>query len=71
MSMGSTLYQAYTGTDAFEEDGKLELKILFNMYPAPHHLVTIEGSGIETFWDIKGKKVSLEHLVAETRSSLE
>ncbi|KUK87989.1 MAG: TRAP transporter solute receptor, TAXI family [Synergistales bacterium 58_81] len=29
------------------------------MYPAPHHLVTIEGSGIETFWDIKGKKVSL------------
>ena len=59
MSMGSTLYQAYTGTDAFEEDGKLDLRILFNMYPAPHHLVTIEGSGIETFWDIKGKKVSL------------
>ncbi|HOO62477.1 MAG TPA: TAXI family TRAP transporter solute-binding subunit [Synergistaceae bacterium] len=59
MSMGSTLYQAYTGTGAFEEDGKLPLQILFNMYPAPQHLVTVEGSGINSFEDIKGKRVSL------------
>lgn len=57
MSMGVTLYQAYTGTGFFEKDGKLELATLMNMYPAPHHLVTVKGTGIDKFEDIKGRKV--------------
>lgn len=59
MTMGSTLYQAYTGTEAFAEDGKLPLKILFNMYPAPQHLLTVKGTNIKTFADLKGKRVSI------------
>ncbi len=59
MTMGSTLYQAYTGTEAFVEDGKLPLKILFNMYPAPQHLLTVKGTKITTFADLKGKRVSI------------
>jgi len=59
MSMGSTLYQAYTGTEAFEEDGALPLKILMHMYPAPHHIVTVKGTGITKFEDILGKRVSV------------
>jgi TRAP transporter TAXI family solute receptor len=59
MSMGSTLYQAYTGTEAFGQDGKLPLRILMHMYPAPQHLVTTTKTGIKSFEDIKGKKVSL------------
>ena len=59
MTMGSTLWQAYTGTGAFKEDGKLPLRILFNMYPAPQHILTIEGTGIKTFEDLKGKRVSI------------
>lgn len=59
MSMGSTLFQAYTGTGAFEKDGKLPVAILFNMYPAPEHIVTIERTGIKTFADLKGKRVSI------------
>ncbi len=59
MTMGSTLYQAYNGTDAFEADGALPLEILFNMYPAPQHLVTTTRTGITSFDDLKGKKVSL------------
>lgn len=59
MSMASTLYQAITGTEAFEPDGKLPLQILMNMYPAPQHLVTVKGSGITKLEDIKGKKVSV------------
>ena len=59
MTMGSTLYQAYHGLDAFDEDGKLPLRILMHMYPAPHHLVTTTKTGITSFEDIKGKKVSL------------
>lgn len=59
MTMGSTLYQAYTGTEAFAEDGKLGLLTLMNMYSAPQQLVTTTRTGIKTFNDIKGKKVSL------------
>jgi TRAP transporter TAXI family solute receptor len=59
MTMGSTLYQAYNGTEAFEQDGKLPLLILMNMYAAPQHLVTTTKTGIKTFADLKGKKVSL------------
>lgn len=59
MTMGSALYQAITGTEAFEPDGKLPLQILMSMYPAPQHLVTVKGSGITRLEDIKGKKVSV------------
>ncbi len=59
MSMGSALYQAINGIEAFEPDGKLPLQILMNMYPAPQHLVTVKGSGITKLEDIKGKKVSV------------
>ena len=59
MTMGSTLYQAYTGTEAFKDDGKLPLLTLMHMYAAPQHLVTTTRTGIKKFADIKGKKVSL------------
>jgi TRAP transporter TAXI family solute receptor len=59
MSMGSTLWQAYNGVEAFEQDGKLPVRTLMNMYPAPHHLVTTTRTGITKFEDIKGKRVSL------------
>ena len=59
MTMGSALYQAITGTEAFEPDGKLPLQILMAMYPAPQHLVTVKGNGITKLEDIKGKKVSV------------
>ena len=59
MSMGSALYQAINGIEAFQPDGKLPLQILMNMYPAPQHLVTVKGSGITKLEDIKGKKVSV------------
>lgn len=57
MTMGVTLFQAYKGTGFFEKDGKQDLRLLMNMYPAPHHLVATKASGIETFEDIKGRKV--------------
>jgi TRAP transporter TAXI family solute receptor len=59
MTMGSTLWQAYNGIDAFEEDGKLDVLTLMNMYPAPQHLVTTTRTGIKTFEDLRGKKVSV------------
>jgi TRAP transporter TAXI family solute receptor len=59
MTMGSTLWQAYNGIDAFADDGKLDLLTLMNMYPAPQHLVTTTRTGIKSFEDIRGRKVSV------------
>jgi len=59
MTMGSTLWQAYNGTDAFKDDGKLDLLTLMNMYAAPQHIVTTTRTGIKTFADMKGKKISV------------
>ncbi len=59
MTMGSTLYQAYNGVDAFKDDGKLDLLTLMHMYAAPQHVVTTTRTGIKTFEDMKGKKISV------------
>ena len=59
MTIGSTLWQAYNGIDAFADDGKLDVLTLMNMYPAPQHLVTTTRTGIKNFEDIRGKKVSV------------
>jgi TRAP transporter TAXI family solute receptor len=59
MTMGSTLWQAYNGIDAFADDGKLDVLTLMNMYPAPQHLVTTTRTGIKSFEDLRGKKVSV------------
>lgn len=59
MTMGSTLWQAYNGVDAFKDDGKLDLLTLMHMYAAPQHIVTTTRTGIKTFEDMKGKKVSV------------
>ena len=36
------------------------IKVMFNMYPAPLHIVTVEGSGIDTIEDLAGKRVSID-----------
>ena len=59
MTMGSTLWQAYNGIDAFKDDGKLDVLTLMHMYAAPQHIVTTSRTGIKTFEDMKGKKISV------------
>jgi len=59
MTMGSTLWQAYHGVEAFTDEGRLELLTLMHMYPAPQHIVTTSASGIRTFEDLRGRRVSV------------
>lgn len=56
--MSDVAYQAYHGEDKFE--GKPQ-KILgmFVMYPNFFHLVALQKSGIQSVYDLKGKKVSV------------
>lgn len=58
MVMGSIAYKATQGQDPFKE--KLSLVSLFQMYPAPEHIVTVSGKGIRSVKDLKGKKVSID-----------
>jgi uncharacterized protein len=58
MVMGSIAYKAVQGEKPFEK--KYPLAALFQMYPAPEHIVTVAGKGIRSIKDLKGKKVSID-----------
>jgi TRAP transporter TAXI family solute receptor len=58
MVMGSVGYNATQGKAPFEK--KYDLVALFQMYPAPEHIVTTAQSKIKTIADLKGKKVSID-----------
>jgi TRAP transporter TAXI family solute receptor len=58
MVMGSVAYKAINGQEPFEK--KFNLVALFQMYPAPEHIVTTGKSGIKSIDDLKGKKVSID-----------
>lgn len=58
MVMGSIAYKAIQGEQPFEK--KFPIVALFQMYPAPEHLITVSGKGIKSVRDLKGKKVSID-----------
>jgi TRAP transporter TAXI family solute receptor len=58
MVMGSIAYKATQGLKPFEK--QYPLVALFQMYPAPEHIVTVSGKGIKSIKDLKGKKVSID-----------
>lgn len=58
MVMGSVAYKATQGMAPFKK--QYPLVALFQMYPAPEHIVTTKQSGIKSFEDLKGKKVSID-----------
>lgn len=58
MVMGSVAYRAMKGNEPFERE--YPLVTLFQMYPAPQHLVTTRQSGIKSLADLKGKKIAID-----------
>jgi len=57
MTMADATLDAYKGEDKFK--GKpVAVRTLLVMYPNRMHVVTIEGTGINTLKDLKGKRVS-------------
>jgi uncharacterized protein len=56
-SMADASWDAYKGQDKFQ--GKpVALRALMVLYPNRMHVVTIEGTGISKFADLRGKRVS-------------
>src|SRR3954464_4234096 len=57
MTMADATLDAYKGEDKFK--GKpVQVRMLLAMYPNRMHVVTIEGTGINSMKDLKGKRVS-------------
>src|ERR671936_807254 len=57
MTMADATLDAYKGEDKFK--GKpVPVRTLLVMYPNRMHVVTVEGAGINTLKDLKGKRVS-------------
>ena len=56
-TMADAAMDAIQGQDKFRNN-KVALQTLLVVYPNRMHVVTVEGSGIETLADLKGKRVS-------------
>ncbi len=58
-SMGTNADQALRGIGPFVGTGGIEVRALAALYPNVLHLVTLEGSEIETLQDLRGRRVSV------------
>ena len=56
-TMADTAHDAALGVDKFK-DGKVAARTLMVLYPNRMQVVTVEGSGINSMADLKGKRVS-------------
>ncbi|MDX1597831.1 MAG: TAXI family TRAP transporter solute-binding subunit [Marinobacter sp.] len=65
-------YHAYNGTSEFESAGKNEkLRAVFSLHPEPFTVVASKGSGIKTFEDLEGKRVSIGNPGSGQRATAE
>ena len=58
MTMADIAFDAYQGAGRFKDMGKAQIQTLFVIYSNYLHTVAVEGKGINTFFDLKGKRVS-------------
>ena len=65
-SMADAALDALNGEDKFKS-GKVPLQALLVVYPNRMHVVTVEGRGINTMADLKGKRVSTGRAAARPR----
>ncbi len=65
-------YHAYNGTSQFEEQGPFEgLRAVFSVHPEPFTVVARADAGIETFEDLKGKRVNVGNPGSGQRGTME
>lgn len=59
LALADTVYQAFTGTGAFDGREIPEARALASIYPNAVQLVTLADSGITSLEDLRGKRVSV------------
>jgi TRAP transporter TAXI family solute receptor len=56
--VGTSLYEAYTGTESFRDLGRVPVQALAVLYTQPMHLVSFTESNIRSLADLRGKVIS-------------
>ncbi|MFW5654408.1 MAG: TAXI family TRAP transporter solute-binding subunit [Roseicyclus sp.] len=65
-------YHAYNGSSQFEEQGAFEdLRAVFSLHPEPFTVVARADAGIETFEDLRGKRVNIGNPGSGQRATME
>ncbi len=65
-------FHSYNGTSQFEDAGPFEeLRAVFAMHPEPFTLVVRADSGIESFEDLRGKRVNIGNPGSGFRATME
>ncbi|WP_210394604.1 TAXI family TRAP transporter solute-binding subunit [Motiliproteus sediminis] len=65
-------YHAYNGTSKFEDQGaNPDLRAVFSVHPEPFTVVARADSGINTFDDLKGKRVNVGNPGSGQRGTME
>lgn len=64
-------YHAYNGSSKFEGDAFPGLRAVFSVHPEPFTVVARAESGINTFDDLKGKRVNISNPGSGARGTME
>ncbi|MGR3462565.1 MAG: TAXI family TRAP transporter solute-binding subunit [Roseovarius sp.] len=65
-------YHAYNGTSKFSDEGAFKgLRAVFSVHPEPFTVVARADAGIETFDDLKGKRVNIGNPGSGQRGTME
>ncbi len=65
-------FHAFNGTSRFEDQGaNKDLRAVFSVHPEPFTVVARKDSGIETFDDLKGKRVNIGNPGSGQRGTME
>ncbi len=65
-------YHAYNGTSKFSDEGAFKgLRAVFSVHPEPFTVVARADTGIETFDDLKGKRVNIGNPGSGQRGTME
>lgn len=72
MAQSDWQFHAFNGTSRFEEQGPFEdLRAIFSVHPEPFTVVARADAGIETFEDLKGKRVNVGNPGSGQRGTME
>ncbi|MEX0584860.1 MAG: TAXI family TRAP transporter solute-binding subunit [Natronospirillum sp.] len=59
LALADTVVHAYSGQGVFADEPMTALRALGSVYPNAIQIVTLEGSGIDSLQDLKGRRVSV------------